>query len=215
MEPNQQPQAPITQPPSEVPQQIHKPVHQKGANGMAIAGMIFAILLPLLGLILSIIGLNKSKKLGQGTGLPLAGIITSSVLLIISIPVGIVIGLTLTTFSGIQQKARDTERRTDINALHGHIEAYYASSGMYPTYANINDNTFRSINFAGLDNSAYADAQSPDKITLSNTAGGSYTYSYSPKPEGCNNKSTICSSYILSTKLEAGGTYTKQSLNNL
>ena len=44
-------------------------------HGMGIAGLVCAFLVPLLGLILSIIAKGKSKKAGMGNGLALAGII--------------------------------------------------------------------------------------------------------------------------------------------
>lgn len=51
-----------------------------GPNGMAIAGFICSFFFPLLGLIFSIIGVNKSKELnGKGHGLAVAGIILSSI----------------------------------------------------------------------------------------------------------------------------------------
>lgn len=55
-------------------------------NGMAIAGIICAFLFPLLGLIFSIIGLNKSKQMnGEGRGVSIAGIVISAILLLLGI----------------------------------------------------------------------------------------------------------------------------------
>ncbi|MNW53422.1 hypothetical protein D3C74_309830 [compost metagenome] len=47
----------------------------------------------LIGLILSIVALNKSKKAGYKNGIALAGVIVGAVLLVVSIVVGIVLGL--------------------------------------------------------------------------------------------------------------------------
>ena len=44
-------------------------------------------------------------------------------LLIVIVVIGILAALVVVTYSGIQQKARDTERKTDVNALHGQLEA--------------------------------------------------------------------------------------------
>jgi len=55
---------------------------QKKTNTIAIVGFIFSFLFALVGLILSIIGLKKSKKLNSGKGLSIAGIIISSLSLI-------------------------------------------------------------------------------------------------------------------------------------
>lgn len=50
------------------------------SNGMAVAGFICSFFVPLLGLIFSIIGMNKAKNLaGKGHGWALAGIIISCV----------------------------------------------------------------------------------------------------------------------------------------
>lgn len=50
------------------------------SNGMAIAGFVLSFFVSALGLVFSIIGLNKSKELnGKNRGLALAGIIISAV----------------------------------------------------------------------------------------------------------------------------------------
>ncbi|MBR5950005.1 MAG: hypothetical protein IKZ87_01065 [Actinomycetaceae bacterium] len=78
----QLPQAPNVQP--YAPYQAYP--QPKQTNGMAIAGLICAFLFTPAGLILSIIGLNKSKELnGEGRGMSIAGIIISAI--------GIVLGI--------------------------------------------------------------------------------------------------------------------------
>jgi hypothetical protein len=64
--------------------------NQKETNGLAIAGFVCSFLIPLIGLILSIIGLKKSKELNDGKGLSTAGIIISSIGLFFQV---IVIGI--------------------------------------------------------------------------------------------------------------------------
>ncbi len=69
-------------------------------------------------------------------------------LLIVIVVIGILAALVLAVFSGAQPKARDSERDTDIKALHTQLEGFYndAGGGSYPnTYA---DNT-TSGSFAG------------------------------------------------------------------
>ena len=54
--------------------------HQVQTNGVAIAGFVFSFISPIVGLVLSIVGLNKSKQLrGAGRGYAIAGIIISIV----------------------------------------------------------------------------------------------------------------------------------------
>lgn len=49
-------------------------------NGVALAGFVFSFISPLIGFILSIVGLNKAKQLrGVGRGYAIAGIIISVV----------------------------------------------------------------------------------------------------------------------------------------
>ncbi len=55
----------------------------KGSNGMAVAGLVCAFLIPLLGLIFSIIGLKRSAQQRAGKGLSIAGIIVSVVMMIV------------------------------------------------------------------------------------------------------------------------------------
>src|SRR5690349_1798690 len=64
-------------------------------------------------------------------------------LLIVIVIIGILATLVIVTFSGVQQKARDSERKTDINAIAGQLEGSYAINGSYPTLAGLNDSTRR------------------------------------------------------------------------
>lgn len=51
---------------------------QSASNGMAIAGLICAFFVPLLGLIFGCIGLSKSKEMnGEGKGMSIAAIVIS------------------------------------------------------------------------------------------------------------------------------------------
>ncbi|MBI2588819.1 hypothetical protein HYW35_01215 [Candidatus Saccharibacteria bacterium] len=114
-------------------------------------------------------------------------------------------------FSGVQSSAKDTERKTDINALYGQLEAYQAQNGLYPTISDVNDTAWRQQNMAGLDSEALRDPDG-DNATLSSTPVA-HIYSYQPLPAGCNNNKTDCTLYTLTATLDDGGTYVKQSLN--
>lgn len=142
-------------------------------------------------------------------------------LLIVIVVIGILAALVITTFNGIQQKGRDTERQTDIKAVHGQLEAAFAQLGYYPTLAELTNNAsdYRTNNMRGLDEGALVD---PSGSTISGTAAtaGSRTYSYIPSPANCDNAApeTYCTGYVLSAGLEGQideqGVYTKNSLNN-
>src|SRR5688572_14244107 len=78
-------------------------------------------------------------------------------LLIVIVVIGILAALVVTTFTGIQQRARNTERETDIKAIHSQLEAYYAQNGSYPALSDVNDATWRGTNMKGLDSEALKD----------------------------------------------------------
>lgn len=72
------------------------PAPARESNTMAILGLVFAFIVPVLGLIFSIIGLGKAKELqGEGHGLALAGLIVSIVELVIAVIAVIVILVTV------------------------------------------------------------------------------------------------------------------------
>lgn len=143
-------------------------------------------------------------------------------LLIVIVVIIILAGLVITTFVGVQQKARDTERRTDINALHGQVEAYYAQNSKYPSLAQMNDETattgFRAASLKGLDGQAFQDPKATAGATANDlvAAASANAYAYTVLPAGCDNAAggTDCTSYTLTATLESGGVYTKTSLTN-
>lgn len=133
-------------------------------------------------------------------------------LLIVIVVIGILAALVITTFTGIQQKARNTERQTDIKALHGQVEAYYAQNGKYPTLANLNDSTWRSTNMKGLDADALKDPKGTAQTLVATPTADAY--SYAATPANCDNGAGgDCTTYVLTATNEGGGTYVKNSLN--
>jgi prepilin-type N-terminal cleavage/methylation domain-containing protein len=142
-------------------------------------------------------------------------------LLIVIVVIGILAALVIVTYNGIQQKARDTERKTDIKALQGHLEAYWADNAKYPCLASItstcaadlNDSAFRTANLKGLDLAAFADPKNPTSQILCSSASAN-CYGYSATPSGCDDASAgDCSNYVLTANLESGGTFSVQSNN--
>lgn len=102
-------------------------------------------------------------------------------LLIVIVVIGILAGLVITTYNGIQQKARNTERQTDLKAVQGQLEAYYAQNGRYPSTADLGSNsdsnvTFIQTNMKGLDKEALRDPKAPD------LSGGGHDYSLASSP---------------------------------
>ena len=138
-------------------------------------------------------------------------------LLIVIVVIGILAALVITTFSGIQKKARDSERQTDINAVHGQVEAYYAQNGKYPTLANLQDSGFITGTLKGLDISALKDPKLPAATQFPAATPSATNYGYAVGPAGCDNGATAdCTEYTLTANLENGDgttTYQKKSLN--
>ena len=82
---------PTTQAPQPAPQQP-APQQNPGKN-LGVVGFVFAFVLNIVGLIISIIALNKSKKAGHKNGLALAGIIISSISIVFWSIIGVLAGL--------------------------------------------------------------------------------------------------------------------------
>ncbi|MCL2869454.1 DUF4190 domain-containing protein [Candidatus Saccharibacteria bacterium] len=141
MEPQQTP--PIYQPPTTTatPPPVYQPQpqqpiqQQSGSNVLAILGFIFAFLMPLIGLILSIIGLVKSKqKTGKGKGLAIAGIIISIVwgIIVCVLSIFVFASLILNASSPIPSKFVDSLGRQDYAAAY---DLFYDNMG----YASVKD----------------------------------------------------------------------------
>ena len=135
-------------------------------------------------------------------------------LLIVIVVIGILAALVIVTYNGIQQKARNTERKTDINALHGQLEAYQAQNGKYPLLANVNDTAWRAINMKGLDAAALQDPKGVAQTLVAAPTVNSYSYAPTASDgTACDNSATDCLKYTLTSKLEGGDPdYVKVSL---
>jgi prepilin-type N-terminal cleavage/methylation domain-containing protein len=142
-------------------------------------------------------------------------------LLIVIVVIGILAALVLNTFQGVQARARDTERTTDINSVHTHLEVYYNDYAYYPSGVATNTDC-RSADdtadiscvlstgggatalFDGLDAEALND---PEGVAIDTAGTGDYTYT----PASCT--AGHCDSYVLTAALEDAADYTKNSLN--
>ncbi len=139
-------------------------------------------------------------------------------LLIVIVVIGILAALVITTFTGIQQKARNTERETDIKAIHGQVEAYYAQNVKYPTLANMNDSTWRSANMKGLDQEALRDPKAASGTFVLAATSDADSYAYAVTPANCDNDTGgDCTGYTLTATYEGtvngNTTYSKSALN--
>lgn len=111
-------------------------------------------------------------------------------------------------------RAGDIERETDIKAMHGQLEAFFAQNGYYPTLANMNDKSFRSANMRGLDDEALKDPEGNGGQLSSAPAARAYTYQPTSRTAGaCDNGVNFCDTYILTATRADGSEYTKEALN--
>ncbi len=141
-------------------------------------------------------------------------------LLIVIVVIGILAALVLNSFAGVQQRARDTERKTDISAVATHLEAYYndAGAGKYPTLANLQDSSgWVTTNLKGLDLAALsAPGQTTNNITDTTTPTKDQ-YGYKPfnaSNAACDNSTSNCVKFTLYYLKEDGNTVdSKASLN--
>ncbi|HUP26189.1 MAG TPA: type II secretion system protein [Candidatus Limnocylindrales bacterium] len=136
-------------------------------------------------------------------------------LLIVIVVIGILAALVITTFTGIQQKARDTERTTDIKALHGQIEAYYASKQHYPSLTDMNSSSWRTSNMKGLDQEALKDPKGNSYDLVDTTTAGRYVYHVTNDSDSsCEADDNTCTKYTLtSTNEGTPPTFSKSNLN--
>lgn len=140
-------------------------------------------------------------------------------LLIVIVVIGILATLVIVTFSGIQQRARDTQRQTDINAVQGHLEAFYATYGYYPTLEDITDGTFQDTYLEGLDPEALDAPDGAVIAAVAPTNGYSYVAAgaaacvntTASDPTGADTTNNGCDSYTLTADLERGANYVKTS----
>jgi type II secretion system protein G len=144
-------------------------------------------------------------------------------LLIVIVIIGILAGLVVTQILGATAKARDTERKTDIDQIANQLEAYYAKTGGYPSATDLGTLAWRTPNEVSMGDSAKSmydpsitvPASVPATYTFGNntapTAIGAYNYV--PTPASCNSPTDsatppaagatpYCTGYTLATYLE-------------
>lgn len=104
---------------------------------------------------------------------------------------GIMIALIITTYAGINSKARDTARKMDMSIVASDLAVYSTDhNGTYPSGQAFENGQY-----------TLSDGTTLSTLTLNDI-------DYEPSPEGCDGVATPCKSYTLTTKLEDGTDYT-------
>ena len=146
-------------------------------------------------------------------------------LLIVIVVIGILAAIVITTYSGIQAKARNAKRETDIQSLQTQVEAFYSQNGYYPNAYDLNSWAFIAANMKSLATSAEQDPSSTCTLPsatnatgncISSAAPAAKSYSYQVTPSTCEGagNDVNCTGYTLTATLESGaGTYVKTNLD--
>ena len=115
-------------------------------------------------------------------------------LVVISI-IGILAGLTLSSYSGAQKQARDSQRRSDLNQYRNSLEVYAGANNLkYPSYitAGYSAVTMCENKLTNMMSSCPADPTTP-------------TYVYYYISDGTGSGTVTGTQFILSATMETGG----------
>ena len=126
-------------------------------------------------------------------------------LLIVIVVIGILALLVITTYSGIQSKARNSKRTSDIKSLQTHIEAFFSQNGYYPSRADINNDAWLTTNMKSLDKNALIDPKNPTQSNdvVAAAAANSYAYAVTNSSDtSCESDDTTCAKYTLTATYE-------------
>lgn len=103
--------------------------------------------------------------------------------------------LALTNVRGARAEQRDSQKKSDINAIFFQLETFHEANGYYPNEINVNV-------LKGIDPDSLVDNNGKSV----NQAGGAYVYT----AENCTD--TKCKTYSLQAELEKEAIYQKLSL---
>jgi hypothetical protein len=100
-------------------------------SGLAIAGFVLSFFFGLLGLIFSILGLRECNRSGGrvgGRGLAIAGIVISSISLVIVL----LAAISIPAFMKYIKMSKSSEARSELMMLRSRAEMFHAENGHYP-----------------------------------------------------------------------------------
>lgn len=138
-------------------------------------------------------------------------------LLIVIVVIGILATLVIVTFTGIKEKARDSKRKNDINAIAAALETYNSDKNTYPTLAHLTDGAWVTSHMKGFKPEALTDPKAKTLALVNGSTASDTQYAYSVTPAGCDDAddtTTPCTNYTISAKLEADGKQFSQQSNN-
>lgn len=141
-------------------------------------------------------------------------------LLIVIVVIGILALLVITTYSGIQQKARNSKRQTDVQSIQTQLEAFFSQNGYYPSRTDMNSGAWLGTNMKSLDQNALIDPSNPTQSKTLTSAPAAKSYSYEVTDgsgNSCEADDTTCAKYTLTGTYEGtvngASTYSKSNLD--
>jgi prepilin-type N-terminal cleavage/methylation domain-containing protein len=126
-------------------------------------------------------------------------------LLIVIVVIGILALLVITTYSGIQQKARNSKRQTDLTSIQTQLEAFFQNAGYYPSLADMNSSSWLATNMKSLDKNALIDPSSANQsqTLVGSPAAKAYSYAVTNSSgTSCESDDTTCAQYTLTATFE-------------
>ncbi|HEX6461883.1 MAG TPA: prepilin-type N-terminal cleavage/methylation domain-containing protein [Candidatus Saccharimonadales bacterium] len=144
-------------------------------------------------------------------------------LLIVIVIIAILAALVIVTFSGVQQRARNTERQTDVAALAKYLEIFYADNAKYLAQNDMSDTAANiKLKLPGLDTNALVAPQASNTNSYIVGAGAenptTVQYGYKAwtdvaKTTACTTTGSTCLKYTLYWNEEGVGVKSKDSSN--
>lgn len=141
-------------------------------------------------------------------------------LLIVIVVIGILALLVITTYSGIQAKARNSKRQSDLKSLQTQLEAFFSQNGYYPSLTDMNSGAWLASNMKSLDQNALIDPSNPtqSKTLVAAPVAKSYAYAVTDSSgNSCESTDTNCAKYTLTATYEGtvngSSTFTESNLD--
>jgi prepilin-type N-terminal cleavage/methylation domain-containing protein len=143
-------------------------------------------------------------------------------LLIVIVVIGILALLVITTYAGIQAKARNAKRQTDLKSLQTKLEAFYNDNGYYPNLADMQSDTWLAANMKGFDLNSLVDPSNTSQSNDPVATPAAKVYAYAVTDASGNScagagNDVNCAKYTLTATFEGTvngqTTYAISSLN--
>lgn len=126
-------------------------------------------------------------------------------LLIVIVVIGILAAIVITTFTNVQKKGRDADRKADVQSLASQAEVYFAENSKYPTATELAGIQGVTADLLEDPNGATTLITDADEVPAANSS--TYQYAYILTPEGCDNGANgDCTDFTLSANLESDAT---------